>query len=73
MEVVIFCGGAGTRLREETESRPKPMVNIGKRPILCRIMKNYANFGHQVFILDLGYRGEMIKILFKVSTGNKNV
>jgi glucose-1-phosphate cytidylyltransferase len=64
MEVVIFCGGAGTRLREETESRPKPMVNIGKRPILWHIMKTYAYFGHQDFVLTLGYRGEMIKNYF---------
>jgi glucose-1-phosphate cytidylyltransferase len=64
MEVVIFCGGAGTRLREETEFRPKPMVNIGKRPIVWHIMKNYAKFGHQDFVLALGYRGEMIKNYF---------
>jgi len=64
MEIVIFCGGAGTRLREETESRPKPMVNIGKRPILWHIMKTYAHFGHQDFVLALGYKGEMIKNYF---------
>ncbi len=64
MEVVIFCGGTGTRLREETEFRPKPMVNIGTRPILWHIMKTYAHFGHRDFILALGYKGEMIKNYF---------
>jgi glucose-1-phosphate cytidylyltransferase len=64
MEVVIFCGGVGTRLREETEFRPKPMVNIGNRPILWHIMKNYAHFDHNDFVLALGYRGEMIKNYF---------
>jgi len=47
MKVVILCGGVGTRLREETEFRPKPMVNIGDRPILWHIMKYYSQFGHQ--------------------------
>jgi len=64
MEVVIFCGGMGTRLREETEFRPKPMVNIGARPILWHIMKTYAHFGHKDFVLALGYKGEMIKNYF---------
>jgi len=64
MEVVIFCGGIGARLREETEFRPKPMVNIGTRPILWHIMKTYAHFGHRDFILALGYKGEMIKNYF---------
>ncbi|MCX5855747.1 MAG: sugar phosphate nucleotidyltransferase, partial [Deltaproteobacteria bacterium] len=59
MEVVIFCGGIGARLREETEFRPKPMVNIGARPILWHIMKTYAHFGHKDFVLALGYKGEM--------------
>jgi len=64
MQVVILCGGLGTRLREETEFRPKPMVNIGIRPILWHIMKIYAHYGHKDFILALGYKGEMIKNYF---------
>jgi len=65
MKVVILCGGKGTRLREETEFRPKPMVPIGNRPILWHIMKTYAHYGHNEFILCLGYRGEMIKDYFR--------
>lgn len=64
MEVVILCGGLGTRLREETEFRPKPMVHIGQRPILWHIMKGYASFGHTDFVLPLGYKGEMIRDYF---------
>lgn len=64
MKVVILCGGFGTRLREETEFRPKPMVNIGNRPILWHIMKLYASFGYDQFVLALGYKGEMIKEYF---------
>ena len=64
LKVVILCGGLGTRLREETEFRPKPMVNIGTRPILWHIMKYYAHFGFQEFVLALGYKGEMIKNYF---------
>ena len=65
MEVVILCGGLGTRLREETEFRPKPMVPVGSRPILWHIMKLYAHFGHKRFILCLGYKGEIIKDYFR--------
>lgn len=65
MKVVIFCGGLGTRLREETEFRPKPMVPIGERPILWHIMKTYAHYGHKDFILCLGYKGESIKDYFR--------
>ncbi len=65
MKVVIFCGGLGTRLREETEFRPKPMVPIGERPILWHIMKIYAHYGHTEFILCLGYKGEVIKEYFR--------
>ncbi len=65
MKVVIFCGGLGTRLREETEFRPKPMVPIGERPILWHIMKIYAHYGHKDFILCLGYKGEVIKEFFR--------
>src|ERR1017187_5542926 len=65
MKVVILCGGRGTRLREETEYRPKPMVPIGERPILWHIMKIYATHGCKDFILCLGYKGEMIKDYFR--------
>jgi len=65
MKVVILCGGKGTRLREETEFRPKPMVPIGPQPILWHIMKYYAHFGHREFILCLGYKGEMIREYFR--------
>lgn len=64
MKVVIFCGGLGTRLREETEFKPKPMVNIGTKPILWHIMKYYSSFGFNEFVLCLGYKGEMIKEFF---------
>jgi glucose-1-phosphate cytidylyltransferase len=64
MKVVILCGGLGTRLREETEYRPKPLVPIGNRPILWHIMKSYAAFGATDFILALGYKGDMIKDFF---------
>jgi glucose-1-phosphate cytidylyltransferase len=64
VKVAILCGGLGTRLREETEYRPKPMVPIGKRPILWHIMKIYAAFGHRDFALALGYKGEVIKDYF---------
>jgi glucose-1-phosphate cytidylyltransferase len=65
MKVIILCGGKGTRLREETEFRPKPMLPIGNRPILWHIMKTYAHYGHKEFILCLGYKGEMIKDYFR--------
>lgn len=64
MKVVILCGGQGTRLREETEFRPKPMVEIGGRPILWHIMKSYAHHGFSDFVLCLGYKGTMIKEYF---------
>ena len=64
MKVIILCGGRGTRLREETEYRPKPMVEIGGRPILWHIMKLYAHYGFTEFILCLGYRGNVIKEYF---------
>ncbi len=62
--VVILCGGMGTRLREETEFKPKPMVDVGGRPILWHIMKHYARYGFDEFILALGYKGEQIKRYF---------
>lgn len=64
MKVVILSGGKGTRLREETEYRPKPMVQIGNRPILWHIMKIYAYYGFKDFIICLGYKGNMIKEYF---------
>jgi glucose-1-phosphate cytidylyltransferase len=64
VKVVLFCGGLGTRLREYSETIPKPMVNVGARPIIWNVMKYYAHFGHTDFILCLGYRGDMIKSYF---------
>lgn len=64
MKIVILCGGLGTRLREETEFKPKPMVDIGGKPILWHIMKIYAYYGFKDFVLCLGYKGEMIKEYF---------
>jgi glucose-1-phosphate cytidylyltransferase len=64
MKTVILCGGQGTRLREETEFRPKPMVEIGGRPILWHIMKVYAHHGFKDFVLCLGYKGHVIKDFF---------
>ena len=85
MKTVILCGGLGTRLREETEFKPKPMVQIGGMPILMHIMKTYSYYGVKDFVLCLGYRGEMIKQYFldqellsrdftiNLKTGKKNV
>src|SRR5262245_52752404 len=64
VKVVLFCGGLGTRLREHSETIPKPMVNIGYRPIIWHLMKYYSYFGHNDFILCLGYRGDVIKQYF---------
>jgi glucose-1-phosphate cytidylyltransferase len=64
MKVVILCGGLGTRLREETEFRPKPMVKIGTRPILWHIMKIYAAHGINDFVICCGYKGYVIKEYF---------
>jgi glucose-1-phosphate cytidylyltransferase len=63
-KVVILCGGRGTRMQEETEIHPKPLVEIGGRPILWHIMKIYAHYGFSDFILCLGYKGNMIKDYF---------
>jgi len=54
MKVVLFCGGLGTRLREHSDTIPKPLVNIGYRPIIWHLMRYYAHFGHKDFILCLG-------------------
>jgi glucose-1-phosphate cytidylyltransferase len=64
MKVVLFCGGAGMRLRGYVDDVPKPMVQIGTRPILWHLMKYYAHFGHKDFILCLGYKGNVIKDYF---------
>lgn len=64
MKVVLFCGGAGMRLRGYADDVPKPMVQIGNRPILWHLMKYYAHFGHKDFILCLGYKGNAIKDYF---------
>ncbi|MEW6743241.1 MAG: glucose-1-phosphate cytidylyltransferase [Planctomycetota bacterium] len=64
MKVAILAGGVGSRLSEETESKPKPMVEIGGRPILWHIMKHYSRYGHRDFVIALGYKGEMIKRYF---------
>lgn len=64
MKVVLFCGGLGTRLREHSETIPKPLVNVGIRPIVWHLMRYYAHFGHKDFILCLGYRGDLIREYF---------
>jgi glucose-1-phosphate cytidylyltransferase len=64
MKVVLFCGGLGTRMREYSETIPKPMVDIGYRPIIWHLMKYYSHFGHNDFILCLGYRGDTIRNYF---------
>jgi glucose-1-phosphate cytidylyltransferase len=64
MKVVLFCGGAGMRLRGYSEDVPKPMVTIGSRPVLWHVMKYYAHFGHKDFILCLGYKASVIKNYF---------
>jgi glucose-1-phosphate cytidylyltransferase len=64
MKVVLFCGGLGTRLREHSDTIPKPLVNVGVRPIMWHLMRYYAHFGHKDFILCLGYRGDMIREYF---------
>lgn len=83
MKVAILAGGVGSRLMEETTTRPKPMVEIGGKPILWHIMKYYSTFGFREFVVALGYKGEYIKRWFvdyasltsdlTVETGNGNV
>jgi glucose-1-phosphate cytidylyltransferase len=65
MKVVLFCGGLGTRMREYSETVPKPMVPIGYRPIIWHVMKYYAHYGHKDFILCLGYKADVIKNYFR--------
>ncbi len=64
MKVVLFCGGLGTRLREFSDTIPKPLVTIGYRPLLWHLMRYYAHHGHRDFVLCLGYRGDMIREYF---------
>lgn len=64
MKVVLFCGGLGTRLREHSDTIPKPLVNIGFRPIVWHLMRYYAHYGHKEFILCLGYRGDLVREYF---------
>src|SRR5665213_857429 len=64
MKVMILAGGVGSRLAEETTIRPKPMVEIGGLPILWHIMSHYASFGHDEFVVALGYKGEEVKRYF---------
>lgn len=64
MKVVLFCGGLGTRLREHSDTIPKPLVNIGYRPIVWHLMRYYAHYGHKDFVLCLGYRGDLIREFF---------
>ena len=64
MKVVLFCGGAGMRLRGYSEDVPKPMVTVGTRPVLWHVMKYYAHFGHKDFVICLGYQGNAIKNYF---------
>jgi glucose-1-phosphate cytidylyltransferase len=64
VKVVLFCGGLGMRMREYSEAIPKPMVPLGPRPVLWHLMRYYAHYGHNEFILCLGYRGDLIKEYF---------
>lgn len=65
MKVVLLAGGLGTRLREETETKPKPMVEVGGYPILWHIMKHYSHYGYNEFVISVGYKGNMIKKYFR--------
>ncbi len=64
MKVIILAGGAGTRLSEETESKPKPMIEIGDHPMLWHITKHFAHYGFKEFVIALGYKGDVIKRFF---------
>ena len=64
MKTVILCGGYGSRIRDVADNIPKPMIPIGRHPILWHIMKYYAGFGHKDFVLCLGYKGQVIRDFF---------
>ena len=64
MKVVLFCGGLGTRIRDYSESIPKPMIPIGNHPILWHVMQYYSQYGHHDFILCLGYKANVVKNYF---------
>ena len=72
MKVLILAGGFGTRLSEETEIKPKPMVEIGGKPILWHIMKLYSSYGFNQFVILLGYKGHMIKEYFSNYLSHEN-
>lgn len=72
MDVIIFCGGRGSRMSDETYDKPKPMISIGDKPILWHIMKMYSNKGFKRFILTLGYKGDVIKNWFDKNLNNEN-
>ena len=65
MKVILLAGGLGTRLSEYTKTIPKPMIDIGGKPMLLHIMKHYAKYGYKDFYIALGYKGEIIKKFFK--------
>ena len=73
MKVVILAGGLGTRLSEFTRTIPKPMVKVGSKPILFHIMKTYSKYGFKNFYIATGYKGKIIKKLFKKKFYNWNV
>lgn len=64
MKVVILAGGYGTRIGEESQLRPKPLIEIGEKPIICHIMSIYSKYGYNDFVICLGYKGYMIKEYF---------
>ena len=64
MKVVLFCGGLGTRIREYSESIPKPMIPVGSHPIMWHVMQYYSQYGHRDFVLCLGYKANVIKDYF---------
>ena len=72
MKVVVFCGGLGVRMGEETQRIPKPMIRIGNRPILWHIMRYFAAWGHTEFVLCLGYKGDVIREYFLDFTVDRN-
>src|SRR6185312_8442128 len=68
MKVVLFCGGLGTRLREHSDTIPKPLATIGYRPIIWHLMRYYAHYGHTEFVLCLGYGADLIRDFFAKQT-----